>query len=286
AQLEEAMILRSLTPHKIAVLGGLPAGCEKEFKHLNLIPVLNTPDEVARCPDDIKSIWHIDTGMNRLGLDPENVPELLKSRPAPLSLMTHFSSSDEPDQTPSRKQVELFDSVAPKSIPHSLCNSAGIFRDASWHRQQVRAGLALYGPNPTPETINPMRPVVDLSARILQTKTAKAGSTVGYNRTHTFERDTQIAVLGIGYADGFHRAGSNKSVLYWNGVACPLVGRVSMDLVAVDLSPVAANPPHEGDWMEIIGPHQDADQLAASWNTIGYEVLTSLGGRAERVIIS
>lgn len=286
AQLEEAMILRSLTEQKIAVLSGLPAGCENDFKHLGLIPVLNTKDEVERCPEDLQAIWHVDTGMNRLGIDPTLVQGLLKSHAAPLFLMTHFSSSDEPDQTPSQKQVEVFDSVAPKSIPHSLCNSAGIFRDPAWHRQQVRAGLALYGPNPVPEISNPMRPVVNLSARILQIRSAKAGSSIGYNRTCTLERDTPIAVLGIGYADGFHRAGSNKSVVFWNGIACRVVGRVSMDLITVDLSPVANNPPREGEWMEILGPHQDANQLAASWNTIGYEVLTTFGGRSERVIIS
>ncbi len=285
AQLEEALIVRSLTDHPIAVLGGLPEGCEKHYRHLGLIPVLNTPNEIARCPEDISAIWHIDTGMNRLGLNAEDVPVLLQKHKSPSWMITHFSSSDEQDITPSQKQVSLFDSVAPSNIPQSICNSSGIFRNNLWHRHQVRAGMALYGLNPTPELKNPMQDVIKLEARILQIRPAKSGETVGYNRTHTLSVNTRLATVGIGYADGFLRSGSNSTSLYWNGQACPVLGRVSMDLIVVDIGNLTGIQPQEGHWMEVIGPHQDADQIAASWKTIGYEVLTSLGSRAERIIL-
>ncbi len=285
AQLEEALVVRALTDHPVAVLGGFPEGCEKHYRHLGLIPVLNTVAEISRCPADLPAIWHIDTGMNRLGLAPQEVLPLLQTHGAPALMMTHFSSSDEVDISPSQKQVSLFDSVAPSSVPHSICNSSGIFRNDLWHRSQVRAGMALYGLNPTPEMKNPMQDVVKLEARILQIREAKSGETVGYNRTHALAADTKLATVGLGYADGFLRSGSNSSCLYWNGQACPVVGRVSMDLIVVDIGKITGIQPQEGHWMDVIGAHQNADQLATSWHTIGYEVLTSLGSRAERLIL-
>ncbi len=285
AQWEEALVVRSLTQHPIAVLGGLVEGLEKRYAHLGIVPVLNTPSEVARCPADLPAIWHIDTGMNRLGLDPEDVAGLFAKHPAPMMMMTHFTSSEDVDASPSQQQVSDFDAVAPVSIPQSICNSSGIFKSDLWHRNQVRAGVALYGANPTPETENPMSDVVKLETRILQIRSVKAGETAGYNRTYTFPKDTRLATVGLGYADGFLRSGSNSSALYWNGQACPVVGRVSMDLIIVDIGGVTGIQPQEGHWMEVIGPHQSVDQLATSWKTIGYEVLTSLSSRAERVIV-
>lgn len=184
AQLEEALIVRSLTDHPIAVLGGLVDGFEKRYAHLGIIPVLNTPSEVARCPADLPAIWHIDTGMNRLGLDPEDVAGLLGKHTAPIYMMTHFTSSEDSDVTPSQQQVMDFDAVVPSGIPQSICNSSGIFKNDLWHRQQVRAGVSLYGVNPTPETENPMSDVVKLETRILQIRSVKAGETAGYNRTY------------------------------------------------------------------------------------------------------
>jgi alanine racemase len=127
-----------------------------------------------------------------------------------------------------------------------------------------------------------MRPVVSLSARILQTRTAAKGETCGYNATYTFPEKTAIATLALGYADGFLRSLSGKGHVYCNGVACPIRGRVSMDLTIVEIGHLAV-PPQAGDYVEVLGPHQDADTLAASAGTIGYEILTSLGPRYCRV---
>lgn len=291
ANLEEALVLRALTPRKIGVLGGFAADQEKIIRHLGFVPVLNSAAEIAACPPDIDAIWHVDSGMNRMGIEPQKIPDLLASGRKPVMMMTHFASADEradeSDDAYSTEQVRRFDSVAPTSCPQSLCNSAAIFRYPSWHRQQVRPGAALYGLNPlSPEERNPMSAIVRWEARILQIRDVPVGETVGYNRTWRAEKKSRLATLGVGYADGFHRAGSNRSVVYWNGQACPVVGRVSMDLVVVDVTEIQGELPCTGDWMEILGPSQSADALAQSWGTIGYEVLTSLPSvRGERKII-
>jgi alanine racemase len=136
--------------------------------------------------------------------------------------------------------------------------------------------MAIYGLNPTPGQQNPMQPVMSLSTRLLQVRSVKKGETVGYGATHRFESDGKVGTVALGYADGFLRSAGNRAKLYYNGNACPLVGRVSMDLVTVDLGTTDAKP---GDRLEVLGPHQDADALASDMGTIGYEVLTGLGSR-------
>jgi len=207
-------------------------------------------------------------------------------------MMTHFTSSDDLESPNTKQQIRKFDDCIaglPKPFqitPQSICNSSGIFRDPSWHRAQVRAGIALYGGNPTPETTNPMNAVVSLDACILQIRHAKTGESIGYNQTATLTQDTILATVGIGYADGFLRSGSGRTKLYWHGHPCPVIGRVSMDLLVVDVGnlPDACPPPHQGDWLEVLGNHQTVDALAADMGTISYEVLTSLSRRASRIL--
>lgn len=287
AHLEEAFEVRKLTSSPIAVLSGVPSGGENDFVAKKFIPVLNSPDDVRTWVHG-PSIWHVDTGMNRLGLGVNEFSSALSSTShRPYILMTHFVASDEIDNPLSAEQVRRFDDVA-KSLPNttqSICNSSGIFRHSTWHRQQVRSGMALYGLNPTPETDNPMQPVVRVETKILQTRHAKAEETVGYNATRSLNRDSILATVGLGYADGFLRSGSNCASLYWQGHSCPILGRVSMDLIVVDLTDCLSPLPHAGDWLEVIGPRQSADALATSLGTIGYEVFTSLSLRAERVTL-
>jgi len=170
-------------------------------------------------------------------------------------------------------------------VKKSLSNSSGAFRLPEHRGDMIRPGMALYGLNPTPEETNPMRPVVTLHARVLQTRSVKKGETAGYGAAHRFEKDTVTATVALGYADGFLRSLSRGGVLYFNGTACPVVGRVSMDLVIVDVGQ-AVSPPRPGDALEVIGPNQDADALAADAGTIGYEILTALGRRYRRVYAS
>ncbi|MFA7275672.1 MAG: alanine racemase [Pseudobdellovibrionaceae bacterium] len=294
AQFGEALEVRRYTNAPIAVLGGLPRGAAADFKHHHITPVLNSPEDIENCPADLPAIWHIDTGMNRLGLPPKEIAALItKSKAAPLMFMTHFTASEDTNNPHAEHQVDIFDRCISQLderfhiIPHSICNSSGVFRNSSWHRAQVRPGIALYGANPTPGLPNPMSPVVKLEAQILQTRSVKAGETAGYNQTYTFPEDTTTATVGLGYADGFLRSGSNKAHFYWFGHPCPIVGRVSMDLIILDIGKIPSSipRPQQGDWLEVLGPHQSVDQLASDLGTIGYEILTSLSRRAERKLI-
>lgn len=287
AHLDEAFEVRKWTKSPIAILSGPSSGSKNDFVANNFLPVLNSPEDV-RAWGQGPSIWHIDTGMNRLGLKENDFLSVLSSTPhRPQILMTHFVASDEINNPLTVEQVRKFDSVAMRlpNTAQSICNSSGIFRSSAWHLQQVRPGMALYGLNPTPETSNPMRPVVRWDAKILQVRKAESRETVGYGATRSLKRDSVLATIGIGYADGFLRSGSNRAFVYWKGRPYPVAGRVSMDLVVVDLTDCPSPLPHAGDWLEVIGSNQSADTLATDLGTIGYEVLTSLSRRAERIIL-
>jgi alanine racemase len=292
AHFAEALAVRQLTSSPIALLGGLPRGAADDYKHHRIVPVLNTAEDIADCPADLPAIWHIDTGMNRLGLSVSEVSTLAsQAKSLPILMMTHFTSSDDTQSSHAAEQVRKFDDCIaglPKPfqiIPQSICNSSGIFRHENWHRAQVRPGVALYGANPTPEAHNPMQTVVSMETRILQIHQGHAGETVGYNQTETLEKDTTLATVGLGYADGFLRSGSSRAKLYWHGQSCKIMGRVSMDLIVVELSNLKNCPsPKQGDYLEVLGNHQSVDQLAVDLGTISYEVLTSLSHRAERIV--
>ncbi len=275
----------------VFILGGLYRAAEDFYAAHGLIPVLSGPDDAARWTAQaaktltrLPAAIQIDTGMNRLGF--ESPPRMESLAALDLKLvMTHFSCSDDKDHPATARQAAAFADVIKlyPGVPASLANSSGIFRSAGYHHDVVRPGYALYGGNPTPEAPNPMQPVAALSARVLQTRTAKQGSTSGYGEHYRFTRDTHTATIACGYADGFLRAANiNRAKLYWMGQPCPVLGRVSMDAVIVDISGAPA-PPAPGDVMEIIGPHQSVDDLAADLGTIGYEILTGLGPRYHRV---
>lgn len=292
AHFSEALEIRKITNMPIAVLGGLPRGAAHDYQHHRIIPVLNCHEDIENCPADLPAIWHIDTGMNRLGVNPDDVATLASHAKAlPILMMTHLTSSDDVTSPHTAAQIRKFETCIaglPKPfqiIPQSICNSSGIFR-VSDHRAQIRPGIALYGANPTPENVNPMQPVVRLDAKILQIHDAKSGDTIGYNQTETLTQDTKLATVGVGYADGLLRTGSSKAKFYWHGHPCKIMGRISMDLTIIDITNLPPNvpPPAQGDWIEIIGPHQSLDQLATDLGTISYEVLTSLSRRASRVI--
>lgn len=299
ATLDEAIRLRTYTSKtSIAVLGGLFTGAEETYIHHNIIPVLNTPDDIARWKKQAKqsgerlsAFLHFDTGMNRLGLSSDEAqqvirePDLLDGIDVQL-VMSHFACADEAGHELTRKQAHAFANLA-QHFPNakkSLANSSGLFRDDSFHHDVVRPGFSLYGGNPTPETANPVKPVASLKTKILQIRHCKKGESIGYGASHVFDKDTLTATIGLGYADGFLRSASSKATLYWNNQPCPVLGRVSMDLVTVDLSGLE-NPPVQGDGLEVLGPNQSVDDLAEAAGTIGYEILTSLGARYRREYI-
>lgn len=303
ATLDEAITLRGLTRRPIAMLGGLYKGAEDFYIHENITPVLNSMEDIKNWTKaasgrgiQLPAIIHFDTAMNRLGLDSKETPQLLDdlSILSPLNLsaiMTHFACSDERAENGDIHEATIRQAKAFKAIakhfpdtPKSLSNSAGVFCDSAYHMDNIRPGMALYGLNPTPHTDNPMQNVVSLNARILQVRQALKGEAVGYSETYRFKKDAIIATVGLGYADGFLRSLSNKGTMYYKGAPCPIVGRVSMDSVSVDISDLEEKPV-AGDALEVMGKHQTADDLATSAGTIGYEILTSLGSRYSREYI-
>ncbi len=296
ATVEEGIALRSLTDHPVYILGGLWQGAEDDYIARNLTPVLNSLEEIERWRDrarrsgrKLPALLHFDTGMNRLGLGADEVEKLMADSSHLEGIdvrfvMSHFACADERDHAMTVEQAARFETAAARfpGIPRSLANSSGAFRDKAWHYDMIRPGMGLYGLNPLPEQTNPMRPAVRLATRLLQVRHAQKGETAGYGATYRFAKKTRLGTVALGYADGFLRAGGNRAQLYYRDTPCPIVGRVSMDLIIVDLGDAQAVP---GDRLEIIGPHQDADALAASLGTIGYEVLTGLGRRWKRAYV-
>lgn len=289
ATLDEAIRLRALVGvgPDIAVLGGLFHGAEGEYTRHNLMPVLNSLHDVARWSSGAPAMLHIDTGMRRLGLDTGEV-ERLRDDPALTqglnirAVISHFACADEPGHPLTARQAALFASILPlfPRAEKSISNSAGIFVSRDYDYDFVRPGMAVYGLNPVPGRHNPMHPVVTLRARVLQIRQAQQGETVGYGATHRCDTNQRVATIGLGYADGFLRAFSSRGHVFSQGQSLPIIGRVSMDLVTVDASTMPQL--QAGDWVEVLGPHQDADSLAAQGGTIGYEILTGLGARYAR----
>jgi alanine racemase len=232
--------------------------------------------------------------MSRLGLAPAELDRLiadtapLKTFPIPL-VMSHLASSDEPLHPQNAAQLAQFKGALDRLLPLlparpviSFANSSGIFLGPDFAFDLVRPGAALYGLNPTPAAPNPMRQVVGLKARILQVRQIDAHQTVGYGAAHRSTRATSLATLGLGYADGVFRALSQVGAAFVGGIRAPFVGRVSMDLITIDVGHVPAHLAQPGAWAEVLGEHQSADELAAAAGTIGYEVLTALGSRLHR----
>ena len=292
AWLQEALAIRAQVPDAmVAVLGGLIPGSEGEYSAHRITPVLGTLDEIDRWRrvGQGRAILHVDTGMSRLGLTAREL-DVLADDPArlgqpPLFVMSHLVSSEIPDDRLNPVQLAQFNAARSKlpASPASLANSSGIFLGQDYGFDLVRPGAALYGINPTPDAPNPMRPVVRLSARVLSVRDISPGDTVGYNAAWAAARPTRIATAALGYADGFLRSLSGRAVACFDGTPVPLVGRVSMDLTTFDVTDYPTIRP--GNWLDVLGPHLTADQVAAAARTNGYEILTSLGPRYQRVYL-
>ncbi len=290
----EALAIRALVPGAmLAVLNGLWPGLEAEFAARDLTPVLGTLDEIDRWSAQARTngvalpaILHVDTGMNRLGLDARELDILADDhgRLDGLTLryvMTHLASAEEPDDPLNGRQRQRFAAACARlpPAPRSLANSSGLFLGSDFASDLARPGAALYGLNPTPGRPNPQRTVVRLHARVLQVRDVEPGDTVGYNGQWTAGRRSRIATVSAGYADGFPRALSNRATAYFDDQPVPLVGRVSMDLSTFDVTDAPALD--VGDWLDLIGPG-GVDALAADAGTNGYEILTLLGHRYHR----
>ena len=294
ATLPEAIELRMILGDEplIAMLNGYQDKNAKLYLENRITPVINDMTELhayKKQGDNLPAMIHIDTAMNRLGIDPDEISPEDKAGCDVKAIMSHFASSEDKESDLNIIQAERFDKIAGEfpDIPKSLCNSSGIFLSESYHYDLVRPGMALYGLNPTPYADNPTQPVISLEAEILQTHSVKKGETVGYNATYRFENNSEVAVVDIGYADGILRSLTNNTNLYWNGTPCPVRGRISMDLTIVDFGNIPESErPKAGEMLEVIGPNQTADDLARDAKTIGYEILTSLSQRYERKYIN
>jgi alanine racemase len=296
ALLAEALAIRPLVPGSmVAVLNGLLPGTEAEAVAANVTPTLGSLADIdtwsaaARTAGRrLPALLHIDTGMSRLGMDPRELVRLQQD-PARLDgielrcIMTHLVASEIAGDPMNHTQRARFAAACAglPPAPRSIANSAGIFLGPLFGSDLARPGAALYGINPTPGRPNPMQPVVRLSAPVLAVREIPTGATVGYNATWRATGPARIATVGIGYADGWHRALSNRGLAYFDGTPVPLVGRVSMDLTTFDATGCPGVRP--GAELELLGPHQSPDDVAAQSGTNGYEVLTSLGHRFHRV---
>ena len=242
-------------------------------------PVLNSVEQVERWkaiapgrPCDVM----VDTGMNRLGLRPEEAGALTGL--VIDTLMSHLACADE-DHPLNGAQLELFSDVATAIAArrYSLANSAGICLGPDYSFDLVRPGLALYGGIPRSEAIDQIRQVARVEAQIVQRRLIRAGESCGYGATFTAEADTEAAILNIGYADGYLRGFSARGTAFSGEMALPILGRVSMDLIAVGCD--AAPGLREGDWVEL---DYHLPEAAAQSGLSQYELLTSLGDRFER----
>ena len=298
ADIAEARTVRARAKDAtVYVLHGFTLQCAEAFIELAARPVINSMTELAEWDAFVADrAWqggaalHVDTGMNRLGVSPEEAaalaPRAQTQNHGIALLLSHFACADIPDHPLNAKQLQLFRELRPlySGIPASLANSSGIFLGDTTYFDLARPGAALYGINPTPGRPNPMRSVVELTGRVVQIRAVAREQTIGYGATWTARRNSRVAVVALGYANGLLRAGSASDehpggAAIVAGKRCPIVGRISMDLLMLDITDLPDGAVRRGDFAALIAGELGIDEVAAAAGTIGYEVLTRLGMR-------
>ncbi len=302
AFLEEGMRLRQGLPYqdaKIFVFCGVLAGTENYFIEANLIPVLVDREQIKRWSDfarlknkTLSAVLHVDTGMIRNGISFQDVMKISQDSSLLGSfnlemIISHLASSDEIENPQNEEQRQAFEralKMLPKA-PACLANSNGIALGEGYHYDYVRPGLGLYGyANPYPE-VDQLKPSLSIYGRIVQLQDVQPGQTVGYNATYTCTTHKRLATLGIGYADGIIRELSNKGHAYIGGMAAPVIGRISMDFMMVDVTDIPVSLCHVNAWATLYSTAQNLREMAYLAGTAPYELLTSLGQRSHRVYI-
>lgn len=301
AHLDEAIAVLSAfegnTAPRVAVLNGLHTpGDAAVYAEHGILPTLNDLGQVdawsrfRRARETaLPALLHVDTGMSRLGLDRRET-EILIAEPERLAgldiryVMSHMACGDTPDHPLNREQRDRFADVTAR-LPRAaeggmLAASSASFLGPDYHFDAIRPGVALFGGRPNTVERNPMRPVVTLEARILQTRRIDPPETVGYGAAHRVEGETVIATIAVGYADGFLRSLSSKARARVGETDVPVVGRISMDLITIDVTKVPGVK--SGDVVTLIDGRETIDDVADKAGTIGYEILTSLGSRYAR----
>jgi alanine racemase len=264
----------------IHVYSGHMEGDARLISEARLIPMLNSTEQLTRHFEALRGHpfgIQLDTGMNRLGMEPAEwaaVAEIALAQ-APELLMSHLACADAPDHEMNAFQLAVFHQMTDGTgVPRSLAATGGILLGKDYHFDITRPGIGLYGGDPFKQA----QPVVRLSIPVIQIREVEAGETVGYGNSFIAPRDMRLATISAGYADGIHRALSNKATVWADDIPCPLVGRVSMDLLTIDVSDARDIP----ETLDLLGPHQGIDALASVTDTIGYEILTGLGHRYAR----
>ena len=288
AYLDEGLTLRKAVGRgpRIFVLNGPMRGELAAYRDAELTAVLSSELHLKLWSTAARGTCaiHVDTGMNRLGLPMTLVDTEATAlwRLAPVLVMSHLACADEPKHPMNLRQRRAFEEVADAfpDTPASLSNSAGCFLGKGFGFDLTRPGLALYGGSTPPAGVE-LKPGVVLEATVLSLFTGQKGTSVGYGATHALTEDRLLATCAIGYADGLPRAGSGKLKGWIDGVACPVAGRISMDLVTLDVTdgPKSVKP---GSRVEFLGEHAKLEAQAAACGTLGYELLTGLGPRVQR----
>lgn len=282
AAAEEGLAVRqALGPGaQICVFGGHGKGDAAILEQADLVPMLNSVEQYRRHRQALPGAAfgiQLDSGMNRLGLEPADWAALRDEALAagPELVMSHLACADEPDHPMNRQQLEAFRAmVAGVEVPCSLAATGGILLGADYHFQLTRPGCGMYGGLPFADA----QPVAYLDLPVIQTRRVEPGEAVGYGNTWVAERPSLIATVAAGYADGLHRIMGPKTLTYAGETPCPIVGRISMDLITVDVTDAAEVP----DYLSLLNDKQGVDDLAENAGTIGYEILTSLGARYAR----
>jgi alanine racemase len=301
ATADEAEQVRTLDPDVVIyVLDGLVVGSGPRLADLGARPALASLDDclewAALCDARdrvMAAAIHIDTGLNRLGLSAGDVTTLaadhsLFNRINVTLVMSHLACADKPDDLKNGQQLAAFEQLraALPPAPASLAASDGVMLGPDYHFDLVRPGYAIYGGQPSQVMTAPVKPAVRVQARVLQVRDVEAGGTVGYSATWTALKPSRVATIASGYADGTSRASSSgndtakpAAFVGFKGRLAPVIGRVSMDLITVDVTKLGDSAPRRGDFVDLIGPGLTLETVGASAGTIGYEVLTRLPQR-------
>jgi alanine racemase len=296
ATLEEGLALRkSLPSTQIGVFNGVSKATASAMRRARLIPVLNDLGQLAHWraqakDEPLAAMIHIDTGMARLGFPAVELAKLV-SAPELLGnveikvVMSHLACADDPQHPLNPQQLAALQAAARRLPPGlvSIAASSGIFLGPDYHLDFVRPGAALYGVNPTPGQPNPMLQVVRLKGRIAQVRDVDTGMTVGYGAAHRMERPGRLATVSVGYADGWLRSSSHRGSASIAGQRVPIIGRISMDLLTLDVTGIDPALARPGNFVDLLDATYGVDHVAAAAGTIGYEILTALGRRYHRV---
>jgi alanine racemase len=295
ARIHEGIALRKLLPQaRIFVLDGMLAETAPAHCAYELIPVLNSPDDISVWAErgaiekrKLAAAVHIDTGMNRLGLDNARLPQWRESLSAIelVLVMSHLACADEPAHAKNKIQLERFHAALGllPSAPASLAASAGIELGKDYVFDMARPGLGLYGGNPVASRANPYGTAVVLTAPVLSVRRVDSGESVGYGAAFTAQRPSRLATVAVGYADGLMRANGAKGVALLGGRRVPFAGRISMDLAVLDVTDVPEDAGQPGTEVEFLGDTITLEEVAAAAGTNTHEVLTALGPRATRI---